>query len=59
MIHYYVFFVFLVNAFLDTRERTVSPHTPRVVLLGPTGSGKSLQAAQLSDKYRLVNSKWV
>ena len=33
----------------------MSPHIPRVVLLGPTGSGKSLQAAQLADKYRLIN----
>ncbi|XP_019856689.1 PREDICTED: adenylate kinase 8-like [Amphimedon queenslandica] len=44
-----------VSLFLDTRERTMSPHIPRVVLLGPTGSGKSLQAAQLAEKYRIVN----
>ena len=31
------------------------PVTPRVVLLGPTGSGKSLQAAQLANKYNLVD----
>lgn len=44
-----------VHSFLCTLPRSAAPHTPRVVLLGPTGSGKSLQAAQLARKYHLVN----
>ncbi len=43
-----------VLSFLCTVSRSAAPVTPRVVLLGPTGSGKSLQAAQLASKYNLV-----
>lgn len=43
-----------VLSFLLTDVLTAAPHTPRVVLLGPTGSGKSLQAANLARKYNLV-----
>lgn len=45
----------IVHNFLCTLPRSAAPHTPRVLLLGPTGSGKSLQAAQLARQYRLVN----
>eukprot|EP00794_Sanderia_malayensis_P016022 gene16022-17641_t len=44
-----------VMAFLSTKKRTLAPHTPRVLLLGPTGSGKSVQASLLHSKYQLVN----
>ncbi|KAL5484698.1 hypothetical protein EMCRGX_G021238 [Ephydatia muelleri] len=44
-----------VQGFLCTRQRSVAPHTPRVLLLGPIGSGRSLHAAQLARKYRLVD----
>ena len=44
-----------VHNFLCTLPRSAAPHIPRVLLLGPTGSGKSLQAAQLTRQYRLVN----
>lgn len=44
----------IVLSFLCTVSRTAAPHIPRVVLLGPTGCGKSLQAAQLAKKYNLV-----
>lgn len=44
-----------VYTFLCTRRRSASPHTPRVILVGPIGAGKSWQASQLSEKYRLVN----
>ncbi|XP_065068718.1 adenylate kinase 8-like [Rhopilema esculentum] len=44
-----------VMSFLRTKRRTVAPHTPRVILLGPTGSGKSVQASLLASKYQLVN----
>uniref|UniRef100_A0A8C5S1I2 Nucleoside-diphosphate kinase n=1 Tax=Laticauda laticaudata TaxID=8630 RepID=A0A8C5S1I2_LATLA len=37
------------------RPRSNAPFTPRIVLLGPPGSGKSLQAALLSQKYGLAN----
>lgn len=50
-----VSFFLLVLSFLCTLPRTAAPHTPRVLLLGPTGSGKSLHASQLSRKYHLVD----
>ena len=54
---YYYFHIHtcIVHNFLCTLPRSAAPHTPRVLLLGPTGSGKSLQAAQLARQYRLVN----
>ena len=48
---------FAVMNYLRTKKRTVAPHTPRVVLLGPTGSGKSVQASLLASKYQLINGK--
>ncbi|KXJ18707.1 adenylate kinase 8 [Exaiptasia diaphana] len=44
-----------VLAYLKSNPRTNAPHTPRVVLLGPTGCGKSVQAELLASKYNLVN----
>lgn len=44
-----------VQGFLCTKQRSAAPHTPRVLLLGPIGSGRSLQAAQLARKYHLVD----
>lgn len=44
----------VVYSFLCTVGRTCAPRIPRVLLLGPTGSGKSLQAAQLARAYQLV-----
>lgn len=41
--------------FLASSPRSAAPHTPRVVLLGPTGSGKNIQAALLASKYNIVN----
>ncbi|XP_017704920.1 PREDICTED: adenylate kinase 8 isoform X3 [Rhinopithecus bieti] len=41
--------------YVQSNHRTNAPFTPRVLLLGPVGSGKSLQAALLAQKYRLVN----
>ena len=56
IIIYYIFsHAYIVHNFLCTLPRSAAPHTPRVLLLGPTGSGKSLQAAQLARQYRLVN----
>ena len=36
-------------------SRSLSPVTPRVLLLGPPGAGKNTQAAMLSEKYNLVD----
>lgn len=41
--------------YVQSSHRSNAPFTPRVVLLGPMGSGKSLQAALLAQKYGLVN----
>ncbi|XP_012495139.1 PREDICTED: adenylate kinase 8 [Propithecus coquereli] len=41
--------------YVQTHHRSNAPFTPRVLLCGPTGSGKSLQAALLAQKYGLVN----
>lgn len=38
-----------------SRPRTNAPFLPRIILLGLPGSGKSLQAALLAQKYDLVN----
>ncbi|XP_041369348.1 adenylate kinase 8-like [Gigantopelta aegis] len=40
--------------FLCSQPRTNAPHTPRIILLGPTGSGKGVQAALLASKYNIV-----
>ncbi|EHB00201.1 hypothetical protein GW7_03379, partial [Heterocephalus glaber] len=41
--------------YVQTSHRSNAPFTPRVLLCGPMGSGKSLQAALLAQKYGLVN----
>ncbi|XP_071328446.1 adenylate kinase 8 isoform X2 [Trachinotus anak] len=41
-----------VLAFVRTHHR---PRTPRILLLGPPGSGKSHQARLLSEKYKMVD----
>ncbi|KAG7214278.1 hypothetical protein INR49_023198 [Caranx melampygus] len=42
-----------VLAFIRTRHRS---RTPRILLFGPPGSGKSLQARLLSEKYKMVDA---
>ncbi|ESO85978.1 hypothetical protein LOTGIDRAFT_195378 [Lottia gigantea] len=44
-----------VLTFICSQARSPTPHTPRIVLLGPSGSGKAVQAALLASKYNLVN----
>ncbi|XP_037618995.1 adenylate kinase 8 isoform X2 [Sebastes umbrosus] len=41
-----------VASFVRTRHRS---RTPRILLVGPPGSGKSLQARLLSEKYKMVD----
>ena len=52
-----VLFLCLVLAYLKTNLRENAPHTPRVILLGPTGCGKSVQGELLSSKYGIINGK--
>ncbi|ELT89859.1 hypothetical protein CAPTEDRAFT_200548 [Capitella teleta] len=44
-----------VMTFLHSKPRTAAPHTPRIVLLGSTGSGKGVQASLLANKYGIIN----
>ena len=46
-----------VLTFLHARFRSAAPVTPHIILLGPTGAGKSVQAAILTEKYQIVNGK--
>ena len=41
--------------FVASKARSVAPHNPRIILLGPTGSGKGVQAALVANKYNVVN----
>lgn len=52
-----VLFPCSVLAYLKTNLRENAPHTPRVILLGPTGCGKSVQGELLSSKYGIINGK--
>lgn len=44
-----------VLSYLKMNHRNNAPHTPRLILLGPTGCGKSVQAELLASKYGFVN----
>ncbi|KAM9325835.1 adenylate kinase 8 [Gastrophryne carolinensis] len=44
-----------VLTFVASKPRSLAPHTPRIILYGPPGSGRSLQAALLAQKYDIVN----
>nr|NP_001155275.1 radial spoke protein AK58 [Ciona intestinalis]BAH59278.1 radial spoke protein AK58 [Ciona intestinalis] len=41
--------------FINTQLRSEAPHTPRIVLIGATGSGKSCIAQRLATKYKIVD----
>uniref|UniRef100_A0A8C4JZ94 Adenylate kinase 8 n=1 Tax=Dromaius novaehollandiae TaxID=8790 RepID=A0A8C4JZ94_DRONO len=41
--------------YVQTRHRSAAPFTPRILFCGPPGSGKSLQAALIAQKYGIVN----
>ncbi|XP_068105027.1 adenylate kinase 8 [Hyperolius riggenbachi] len=44
-----------VLTFVLSKPRSLAPHTPRILLYGPPGSGRSLQATLLAQKYSIVN----
>ncbi|XP_071622522.1 adenylate kinase 8 isoform X4 [Heliangelus exortis] len=44
-----------VLTYVRTRHRSAAPFTPRILFCGPPGSGKSLQAALIAQKYDVVN----
>lgn len=44
-------------AYIAQPARSHAPSTLRIVLLGPTGSGKAVQAALIASKYNIINSK--
>ncbi|KAM6237561.1 adenylate kinase 8 isoform 1-T1 [Spheniscus humboldti] len=44
-----------VLTYVQTRHRSAAPFTPRILFCGPPGSGKSLQAALITQKYGVVN----
>ncbi|XP_005146394.2 adenylate kinase 8 isoform X1 [Melopsittacus undulatus] len=44
-----------VLTYVQTWHRSAAPFTPRIVFFGPPGSGKSLQADLLAQKYSVVN----
>ncbi|XP_073169952.1 adenylate kinase 8 isoform X2 [Lepidochelys kempii] len=41
--------------YVQTWCRSAAPFTPRILFCGPPGSGKSLQAALIAQKYSIVN----
>ncbi|XP_061867674.1 adenylate kinase 8 isoform X3 [Colius striatus] len=43
-----------VLTYVQTRQRSSAPFTPRILFCGPPGSGKSLQAALIAQKYDVV-----
>ncbi|XP_075690823.1 adenylate kinase 8 isoform X3 [Rhinoderma darwinii] len=44
-----------VLTFILSKPRSLAPYTPRILLYGPPGSGRSLQAALLAQKYDVIN----
>lgn len=44
-------------AFISRPPRSTAPITPRIVLIGPVGSGRKTQAKALAKKYNIVESK--
>jgi hypothetical protein len=47
----------LVQSYLCSNQHSLAQHTPNVLLLGATGSGKSVQASLIARKYNLVNGE--
>jgi hypothetical protein len=47
-----------VMTYVCQQPRSAAPHTPRVILIGPPGCGRSTMAATVAAKYRLVNGQF-
>ena len=47
--------IFIVIDFVSRPARSHAPITPRILLIGPTGSGRRTQAQALANKYDIVN----
>lgn len=53
-------FLFPVSSYLCSSKKSLAPHTPKVLLLGASGSGKSVQASLIARKYNIINGmKWL
>jgi len=46
-----------VYSYVSKQARSVAPRTPRIVILGPTGSGRKTVAAQVARKYDIPIGK--
>lgn len=46
-----------VYSFTSKKPRSNAPRTPRILILGPTGSGRKTVARQVSHKYDIPISK--
>ena len=43
--------------FVCQPARSIAPHTPRIILIGSLGSGRSVQASLLANKYRIIDGE--
>lgn len=50
---------FIVLDFVSRNARSYAPTTPRILLIGPYGSGRRTQANALSKKYDIVNGMFI
>jgi adenylate kinase len=46
-----------VYSFTSKKARSIAPRTPRILILGPTGSGRKTVARQISRKYDIPIGK--
>lgn len=46
-----------VDSYTSKKSRSMAPYTPRIIILGPTGSGRKTVAMQISRKYDLPIGK--
>ncbi len=44
--------------FISRPARSHAPVTPRIILIGPYGSGRRTQAKALANKYDIVNGSF-
>ncbi len=46
-----------IYAYIIKKSRSIAPFTPRIVILGPTGSGRKTIAMEISRKYDIPIGK--